>query len=118
MPNSLHANNRSGSNGQGRTVYVLSGRALRRLLHGKTSAARARICANLVRYNIEVTDLSASQLARLCAVNPGQVSVALGHAGLRGPRDSTLDRLIRKYGPDTLLRAVDRATTPTQVAAE
>jgi hypothetical protein len=91
---------------------------LRRVLRGKSSKERARLVTLLIERKVVFKDLSPAQLARLCEANPGAVSVELGHAGRRGPRDSTLDRLIKKYGPDVLMRAVDRATAPTQVAAE
>jgi hypothetical protein len=88
------------------------------LLHGKSPQERARIVARLIKYNVSFVDLSPAQLARLAAANPGAVSIELGNAGKRGPRDSTLNHLIKRYGPDVLMRAVDRATAPTRVAAE
>jgi hypothetical protein len=87
------------------------------MLHGKTPVERARIVAQLIKYSVEFVDLSPAQIARLANVNPGAVCVALGHAGKRGPHDRTLDRLIRRYGANTLMRALDRATAP-QIAAE
>jgi hypothetical protein len=107
--------NRSRSNGQ--VVNVLNGNALRRMLRGKAPGERARIAAQLLQYHVEFVDLSAAQIARLVNVNPGAVSVALGHAGVRGPHTRTIDRLIRRYGADALLRGLDRATAP-QIAAE
>jgi hypothetical protein len=118
MLNSLRPHNRSTSNGQGCVVNVLTGRALRRALRDKSPKERACLVALLIERKVAFEDLSPAQLARLCKANPGTVSIELGHAGRRGPRDSTLDRLIKKYGPDVLMRAVDRITAPTRVAAE
>ncbi len=102
----------------GQVINTLSGDALRRHLHGKSEGGRAQLAAYLVRNKVSFTDLSPAQVARLCAVNTGNLSRALGRAGSRGPQSRTLDRLIRKYGPDVLMQAVDRATTPTLQAAE
>jgi hypothetical protein len=95
-----------------------SGPALRRLLRSKSPGERARIVAQLIRLNVVFKDLSPAQIARLAEVNQGAVSVALGHAGTRGPRPRTIDRLIHKYGADALLRGIDRITAPHSVAAE
>jgi hypothetical protein len=118
MLNSLHSNNRSGSNGQGLVVNVLTGRALGRALRGKSPKERACLVALLIERKVAFEDLSPAQVARLCKANSGAVSVMLGHAGKRGPRDSTLNHLIKRYGANTLMRAVDRLTAPTRVAAE
>jgi hypothetical protein len=118
MLNSLRSHNQSTSNGQGSVVNVLTGRALRRMLRGKSSQERARVVAQLIRHNVSFVDLSPAQVARLCEANPGAVSIALGNAGKRGPRTSTLDALVRKHGADVLLRAVNRATAPSRIAAE
>jgi hypothetical protein len=118
MLNSLRSHNRSTSNGQGSVVNVLTGRALRRALRGKSPKERACLVALLIERKVAFEDLSPAQLARLCEANPGTVSVMLGHAGKRGPRDSTLNHLIKRYGANTLMRAVDRITAPTRVAAE
>jgi hypothetical protein len=118
MLNSLHAHKRFSANGQGSVVNVLTGRALRRTLRGKSPKERACLVALLIERKVAFEDLSPAHLARLCGANPGAVSVMLGHAGKRGPRNSTIDRLIKRYGPDTLMRAVERITVPTRVAAE
>jgi hypothetical protein len=102
----------------GQLVTHISGPALRRRLHGKSPQERARLAAQLVRLKVVFADLSPAQVARLTRANPGAVSGALGNAGKRGPRDSTLEHLIKRYGADTLMRAVDRITAPTRVAAE
>jgi hypothetical protein len=117
MLNSLHAHKRFSANGQGSVVNVLTGKALRRALRGKSPKQRACLVALLIERKVAFEDLSPAQLARLCEANPGTVSVMLGNTGRRGPRASTLDHLIRKYGPATLLRAVSRSTAP-RVAAE
>jgi hypothetical protein len=109
---------RSSNGPNGQAIHVLTGLGLRRMLRGKSPRARAEIVARLIRYNVSFTDLSPAQLARLCEANPGAVSVARGNAGTRGPRTGTLDRLLRKYGPDVLMRALDRVTAPQHVAAE
>jgi hypothetical protein len=88
------------------------------MLRGKAPGERARIAARLIQYHVELVDLSPAQIARLTGANPGTVSIALGNAGKRGPRDRTLEHLIKRYGPDTLMRVVDRITAPTQVAVE
>jgi hypothetical protein len=88
------------------------------MLHGKPPVERARIVAQLIQHNVEFVDLSPTQIARLADVNPAAVSVALGNAGKHGPRTKTLDRLVKKYGPDVLMRALDRATAPQRIAAE
>jgi hypothetical protein len=108
--------NPSRSNGQ--VVTFLSGSVLRRLLHGKPTKERARVIAQLVKLNVAVVGLSPAQGARLGRVHPSSVTIALGNAGKRGPHYRTLDRLIRRYGANTLMRALDRATAPTRIAAE
>jgi hypothetical protein len=112
MLNSLRSHNRSTANGQGSVVNVLTGRALHRALRGKSPKERACLAALLIERKVALEDLSPAQVARLCGANPGAVSVELGNAGKRGPRDSTLNHLIKRYGANTLMRAVDRATTP------
>jgi hypothetical protein len=114
MPNTAN-----GPNGQ--AINVLDGTALRRRLHSRGPKARARLAAWLINNNVAFVDLSQAQVARLVRANPGAVSAALGHSGVRGPRQSTIDRIIDRYGADTLLRALDRTTAsrrPTLVAAE
>jgi hypothetical protein len=108
--------NQSGPNGQALTI--ITGPALRRLLHGKTPCERARIVARLFQRSVAFEDLSPAQIARLCEANPGTVSVALGHAGTRGPRQRTINHLVNKYSAEALIMAFDRATAPHAVAAE
>ena len=80
---------------------------------------RARwLAANLIAHKVSFSDLSQAQVARLVQVNSGNVSRALGRAGRRGAQQRTLDHLIRRYGTDTLMRALDRATAPSMQAAE
>src|SRR5262245_41267261 len=86
----------------------LSGKALQSLVRGKSPQARARIAAAMTAQGVSVYDLSAAQNARLCEANAGAVSVALGHSGKRGPRRRTIDRVIRRYGADALMRGLDR----------
>ena len=81
-------------------------------------AWRARLAADLVRGDVVVVGPTQTQAARLCAVNVGGVSTALGHRGKRGPRDRTIDRLVRRFGVEPLMRGLDRATAPQRVAAE
>jgi hypothetical protein len=50
-------------------------------------------------------------------VHPSSVTVALGNIGKRGPHHRTLDRL-RRYGANTLMRALDRATAPPPTIVE
>jgi hypothetical protein len=107
---------RSGPNGQ--VLTIITGPVLRRLLHGKSPQERARVVAQLIRLNVAFEDLSPAQIARLAEANQGAVSVALGHAGTRGPRRRTLERLVKRYGPDVLMRALDQATAPQRIAAE
>jgi hypothetical protein len=90
---------------------------LSRALRRRPASWRARLAAEMVLGGVVVGRLTTTQAARLCNVNVGNVSVALGHKGKRGPHDRTLDRLVRKYGLETLMRALDRATAPA-VAAE
>ena len=78
--------------------FAYSGKALKALLRKKSPQQRARITARLVRLNAQVYDLSATQFGRLCKANPGSVSIELGHRGKRGPRPSTVDRLLREHG--------------------
>jgi hypothetical protein len=59
-----------------------------------------------------------AQSAKLCDVDPQYVNVALGRKGSRGPHKKTIDRLIKRYGADALLKGLDRYTAPTTVAAE
>jgi hypothetical protein len=112
------SHNQSKANGQGSAVKVLRGRVLQRLLRGRTAAERARICAQLLEHKVTFTGLLPAQVARLVGANPGSVCVALGHAGTRGPRRRTLERVIRKYGANALMRELDRITAPQPVAAE
>jgi hypothetical protein len=100
------------------TSIGIDGQALRRALHGRPPAWRAKLAAEMVRGTVVVGLLSPAQAARLCATNPGSVSVALGNRGRRGPRDRTIDRLIRRFGVEPLMRGLDRATAPQRVAAE
>ena len=102
----------------GQVVNVLNGDALRRYLHGKSEGGRAQLAAHLIRNRVSFSDLSAAQVARLVKANSGNVSRALGRAGTRGAQSRTIDRLAKKYGADTLLKALDRATAPTLQAAE
>jgi hypothetical protein len=106
----------SGPNGQ--VVTYLAGPVLCRMLRGKSPQARARLVARLLKLGVTFQNLSAAQLARLCEANPGAVSAALGNVGSRGPRDRTIDHLVKKYGADAIMRAVDRATAPQRIAAE
>jgi hypothetical protein len=101
----------------GQALNFLSGNALRRYLHGKTAGERARIAARLIDNKVAFADLSPAQVARLVEAHPGSVSVALGHAGTRGPHQRTLDRIVKRYGADTLLRALDRCTAPQPLVA-
>ena len=78
--------------------FVYSGRSLKALLRGSSPQQRAKIAARLVRLKAQVSDLSAAQFGRLCQANSGAVSVELGHRGKRGPRPSTVDRLLRERG--------------------
>jgi hypothetical protein len=107
--------NKSRPNGQ--AITFVSGLALRRLLRGRSPKERARIAAMLVTNGVAVIDLSPVQAARLAGVEPAYLTDALGHRGSRGPRDKTIDHLLKHYGAATLMRAVDRATAP-QIAAE
>ncbi len=100
------------------TTTAASGVLLRRALRGKPPSARARLAADFVRGKLALVSPTVSQAARLCAVNVGTVSVALGNKGKHGPREKTVDRLVRRYGADALMRGLDRATSPQRVAAE
>ena len=100
------------------TPTAASGVLLRRALRGKTPSARARLAADLVRGKVALVSPTATQAARLCSVNVGNVSVALGNRGNRGPRDRTIDKVVRRYGADALMRGLDRAARPTAIAAE
>jgi hypothetical protein len=106
--------NRSRSNGQA----FLSGSVLRRLLHGKPPQERARVAAAIINHGVAVTELSPAQVARLVDVGPAYLTDALGHRGSRGPRNKTINHLLKHYGPNVLMRALDRATAPHAVAAE
>jgi hypothetical protein len=108
--------NRSRSNGQ--AVTFLSGSVLRRLLHGKPPQERARVAAAIVNHGVAVTELSPAQVARLVDVGPAYLTDALGHRGSRGPHNKTINHLLKHYGPDVLMRALDRVTAPRVVAAE
>jgi hypothetical protein len=84
----------------GQVGTAFSGRELKALLRkrGKSRQQRARTTAWLMRLNAQVFDLSAAQFSRLCQANPGAVSIELGHRGKRGPRPSTVNRLLRERG--------------------
>jgi hypothetical protein len=98
--------------GNGQRPVLASGRNLRRLLRGKKAATRARVAAMLVTGEYQLVRPLPTQAARLVGVNPGRVSSALGNVGQRGPRNTTIDRLIAKYGAEAILRGLDRATAP------
>lgn len=100
------------------TPTAASGVLLCRALRGKPPSTRARLAADLVRGKVTLVNLTPSQAARLCTVNVGNVSVALGNRGKRGPRDRTIDKVVRRYGADALMRGLDRATSPQRIAAE
>jgi len=90
---------------------IVNGKVLRRVLHDAQPAVRAAVAAQLVRGELVVLELSAVQAARLCGVGPGIVGKMLG----RSPRrrtDAELDHLVEHVGPDRLMAALDRATTP------
>jgi hypothetical protein len=99
-------------------VNTLSGSGLRRILHGKSAKKRAATAARLIKHGVSIEGLNQAQAARLCQVNESAVCAALGHTGSRGAHQRTIDRLVKKYGPDTLMKALDRATTPSLQAAE
>jgi hypothetical protein len=96
-----------------REQVKVSGRELRRMLRGASPATRAEIAARLARGLLVLVDPLPSHIARMCSVNPGRLTAALGRRGSRGPHSKTLAKLVRRYGADTLLAAVDRATAPT-----
>jgi hypothetical protein len=111
--------NRTGPNGQvTEPLHLLDGPTLRRMLQGKGSAARAEVAARLIKHKATLTDLSPAQVARLCGATPAGVSNALGRRGSRGPHAKTINTLVKRYGPDTLMRALDSATAPSLQAAE
>jgi hypothetical protein len=96
----------------------ISGLRLSRLLRGMSVNGRVSVAAKLASGEyVLVGPLSPTQAARLCNVNVGNVSVRLGHRGIRGPRRSTIDRLVKKFGVSALLEGCDRATAPA-IAAE
>jgi hypothetical protein len=101
----------------GHAITFISGPALRRLLRGRSPKERARIAAMLVKHGVAIIELSPVQAARLVGVEPAYLTGPLGHRGSRGPRDKTINHLLKHYGAETLMRAVDRATAP-QIAAE
>jgi hypothetical protein len=94
-------------------VYV-TGDALRAALRGKSAPDRARIAARLASGSHILIEPLASQVAKLCNVD----GRTLGKGGRRGVRPGTIDKVIRKYGLDAILRGCDRAITPTMQAAE
>jgi hypothetical protein len=94
------------------TAIPVTGRDLRRLLRGASPTLRACVAADFaVGWRVLVDPLP-TQAARLCGVNVSRVSAVLGNVGKRGPRASTIDRVIRKYGAEPLLKGIDRATAP------
>jgi len=95
-----------------------TGRGLSRVLRRRPPAWRARLAAEMVRGGVVIGELTQTQAARLCGVNVGRVSVALGHTGKHGPRERTIDRVVRKYGVGPLMAGCDRATAPAAQAAE
>jgi hypothetical protein len=88
------------------------------MLQGKGPTARAEVAARLLKHKAAFVDLSPSQVARLCGATDAGVCIARGRRGSRGPHQATVDRIVKQYSPDTLLRALDRATTPQVQAAE
>lgn len=101
---------------------AVTGRDLRKALHGASPATRARVAAEFVAAEFvaglwTVTDLSAAQAARLCGVGPARVTVARGRRGARGPQRRTVAKLA-KFGATALWQALDVATAPQRVAAE
>jgi hypothetical protein len=108
----------SSYNGDLGCVQPIPGRVLQRWLRGQPPHSRAEIAAALVRGEYRLVDPLQVQAARLCDVDPQYVNTALGRNGSRGPHKRTIDRVIKKYGVDALMRGLDRATAPTAVAAE
>ena len=101
----------------GRPLNLLSGATLRRMLHGRAPHERAQLVAQLVGRDVAFVELSAAQIARLVEANPSAVSVAHGHRGTRGPRQRTVDRIVKRYGAEALMKVLDRATAPHPIAA-
>jgi hypothetical protein len=107
---------------QSKTTHVnapvnASGRNLRRLLHGKPPATRARAAAKLVTGEWQFTRPLPAQAARLCSVHPARVGKALGRPS-RPRSDREIDRVIAEIGYEAVMASLDRATRPSSVAAE
>ena len=102
----------------GSATTFLAGADLRHALWGKSAKERAQIAAHLVDKSVTLGGLTAAQASRLCGVSQCDVTAARGRAGSHGARDKTVERLAKKYGAETLTRALDRATAPQCVAAE
>jgi hypothetical protein len=94
------------------TGQPITARELRQLLHGRSNRFRATVAANLVTGNLRPERPSPVQAARLCDVNVGYVTVALGITRKRSPSDETIDRVVEKFGIEALMRGCDRATAP------
>jgi hypothetical protein len=105
----------NGSNGKG-PLHLITGTVLRRRLRGLTAAQKARLAAFMLEGDATFTGLSQTQMARLVGVPSNMVGIARGHAGIRGVRQSTVDGLVRKYGADRLMSALDRYTAPAEAA--
>jgi hypothetical protein len=90
---------------------LASGRNLKRLVHGKSARERAKAAAMLVTGEFVYHSPTVAQAARLCGVAASRVHAALGHAP-KPPSDAKIDRMIRKFGADAIMRGLDRYTAP------
>ena len=86
---------------------------LQRELHGKSRQFRAQVAFQFVTGGRRPPErLSPAQAARLCRVDPWYVGAERRRVARRVPRDVTIDRVVKLYGVDALLRGCDRATAP------
>ena len=92
-------------------IYV-TGKALRKMLHGSTAAVRVEIATRFAREQWILVEPLQGQAAALCRADTAKVGAALGHAGSR-----TIDKIVKRFGTEPLTRGLHRAATNGNGAA-
>jgi hypothetical protein len=124
----LFNHGKPGPSSAANSVQHFDGRHLAYALRGKTAAARARLAATCT-VGIAISHPTDKQRAALFRVSAFRLNRA--HSGNKKRNgngrlaehpinaDAEVDRLIRKYGADVIMRGLDRYTQPRfQFAAE
>jgi|SRR5215472_10067784 len=126
------ASPRSADGPPDRPVRTITGRELNRRIKSSSPARRALLAYELERGVTQIVRPTYAQAMALTQASAGYVTTVarlsehertqLGHGWLslsqlhkrrRGARDAEIDRLVAQYGADAFLRALDRATAPS-----